>query len=207
MNELSKARDSYLFVESGRVRMRGPRHRLGLTLSSFKYTNPDPLAVDIGNEVIDARNTNLLRRDASGTVTGYASGFNLVDFIADGEFKTGRAQYPVSITADFVKNLAATTGDDAGFWLETQYGAAEALRTFSLGYTFARIEQDAVLAPFLFDDMLGTNATMHLASLSYVPLRNLNVDLNLVFSRWLKPRPDDNPNLLTRAQLSARVRF
>jgi hypothetical protein len=90
-------------------------------------------------------------------------------------------------------------------WLETQYGSAETLKTWSLGYTFSRIEEEAVLSPFLFDDMLGTNATMHLATASYVPLRNTNVDLTFIFGKWITPRPDYNRNGLSRVQLSVRA--
>jgi len=201
MNELTTGKDSYLFVESGQVGIENDRYKVGLTASSFAFTNPDPLAAAITDERLDARNTN--RVNSLGT--GFVSGFNLVDLIADATMETSRKDYPVTLTADFVKNLDAVGGNDKGLWIETQYGSAESLKTWSLGYTFSRIEEDAVLSPFLFDDMLGTNATMHLASASYVPLRNTNVDLTFIFGKWITPRPGDNPNLLTRVQLSVRA--
>lgn len=207
MNELSRAKDSYLYVESAELRLASGRYRTGLTVSSLKFTNPDPLAVDIDNDVIDARNTNTLERNASGSVTGYASGFNLVDVVADVAIETGRAGYPLKATADFVRNLDASTGEDAGIWIEAQYGEATAPRSFMVGYTFARIEQDAALGAFVYDDMLGSNALMHRPFVSYAPLTNVNLDLGLIFSKWLKPRPEDNDKLVTRVQLSARAHF
>jgi hypothetical protein len=201
MNERSSAKDSYLFVESAHVGIDQPRYKLGLTASSLAFNNPHPLAEAITEERLDARNTN--RVNASGTE--FLSGFNLVDLIADVVLMTGRKDYPVSLTADFVRNLDAAGGDDNGVWLETQYGSAEALKTWALGYTFSRIEEEAVLSPFLFDDMLGTNATMHLATASYVPFRNTNVDLTFIFGKWINPRPDYNPNTLKRVQLSVRA--
>jgi hypothetical protein len=201
MNERSSAKDSYLFVESGQVGIENGRYKLGLTASSFAFTNPDPLAAAITDERLDARNTNRV----NGPGTGFISGFNLVDVIADASVATSRKDYPLSLTADFVKNLDAVGGDDKGIWIETQYGSAESLKTWSLGYTFSRIEEEAVLSPFLFDDMLGTNATMHLATASYVPLRNTNIDLTFIFGKWITPRPDYTPNTLTRVQLSVRA--
>lgn len=201
MNERSSAKDSYLFAESGQVGLAKPGYKLALTASSFAFTNPDPLAAAIADERLDARNTNRV----NNLGTGFVSGFNLVDVIADATFETSRKEYPIMLTADFVKNLDAVGGDDKGVWIETQYGSAESLKTWSLGYTFSRIEEEAVLSPFLFDDMLGTNATMHLATASYVPLRNTNIDLTFIFGRWITPRADYNPNTLTRLQLSVRA--
>jgi hypothetical protein len=201
MNERSSAKDSYLFVESGELGLEKSAYKLGFTVSSFAFTNADPLAAAIADERLDARNTNRV----NNLGTGFVSGFNLVDVIADATFQTARKEYPISFTADFVKNLDAVGGDDTGVWLETQYGSAETLKTWSLGYTFSRIEEEAVLSPFLFDDMLGTNATMHLATASYVPLRNTNVDLTFIFGKWITPRPDYNRNGLNRVQLSVRA--
>lgn len=201
MNERSSAKDSYMFVESGQIGIEKAGYKLGLTASSLAFSNPDPLAAAITEEKLDARNTNRV----NGGGTGFVSGFNLVDVIADATFATSKKDYPVTLTADFVKNLDAVGGDDSGLWIETQYGAAESLKTWSLGYTFSRIEEEAVLSPFLFDDMLGTNAIMHLATASYVPLRNTNIDLTLIFGKWINPRPDYNPNTLTRVQLSVRA--
>lgn len=201
MNEFSNAKDSYVFIESGQIGLERPRYKVGLTASSFVYVNPDPLAAAIAAERLDARNTNRL----TGSGDGFVSDFNLVDVIADATLSTSRKEYPFTVTGDFVKNLGAVSDDDTGLWVEAQYGLAESVKTWSVGYTFARIEQDAVLSPFLFDDMLGTNATMHLTTASYVPLKNTNIDLTFIFGRWINQRPGDNPNTLTRVQLSARV--
>lgn len=207
MNELRLSKDSYLFVESAELRLATGRYRTGLTVSSLKFTNPDPLAIDIDKNVINARSTNLLERDASGSVTGYASGFNLIDVVADVAVETGRAGYPLKATADFVRNLDASTGEDSGIWIEAQYGEARTPGSYLVGYTFARIEQDAALGAFVYDDMLGSNAFVHRPFVSYVPLANVNLDLGLIFSKWIKPRPGDNSNLLTRVQVSARAHF
>ena len=205
MNERSHDSDSFLFVESGQLSHSWEAGFLGVTLSSLKYTNPDPLAIDIANETVDARATNLLSRNGSGEVTGYASDFNVVDVVFDAVIPTARAAYPIALTVDVAKNFDAVTSEDAGLWIETQYGLADAPHTYSIGYTFARVEQDAVLAPFLFDDMLGTNAVMHVAAFSYVPIPKINIDVTVLFNKWLKPLPSDNPNTLTRVQLSARA--
>jgi hypothetical protein len=205
MNEIPDARDSYLFVESGQGRIGDARRSAALTVSSLRFTNPGPLGIAIDEEKLDARNTNLLRRDADGNVTGFASEFNLLDIVGDASIATARKDYPLSLTADFVKNMAARTDRDHGVWVEAQYGSAERQGTWSVGYTFSRIEQDAVLSPFLFDDMLGTNAMMHIASASYVPLMNTNIDLTFVFGKWLPEATGYNPNLLTRIQLSVRA--
>jgi putative porin len=207
MNEVSGGKDSLMFAESGQVGLKAGRHDLRLTVTSYRYRNLDPLAVAIADESLDARNTNLVRRDADGDVVGFASGFDIVDFIAEDSVPTRRAEYPISVAAEFVKNLDASTGEESAVWIEAQYGKAEALRTYSIGYTYARIEREAVLSPYLFDDVLGTNARMHLLSVSYVALPAFNLDLTGIFAKWLRPLPDDNPKPLVRIQLNARVRF
>ncbi len=205
MNEISDARDSYLFVESGQARLAGTKHSASLTVSSLRFTNAGPLAVAIDDEQLDARNTNALKKDANGNVTGFVSEFNLLDFVADASIGTSREDYPLTLSADVVKNLAAESDRDQGVWIEAQYGSAERLGTWSLGYTYSRIEEDAVLSPFLFDDMQGSNATMHLMQGSYVPLRNTNVDLTVILGKWMDAVPGYNTNLRTRIQLSVRA--
>ena len=69
------------------------------------------------------------------------------------------------------------------------------------------IEQDAVLSPFMFSDITGSNLWLHMVEASYVPLPRLNLDLTLHFTkRLVVPADVSNPWLL-RTHIAVRVGF
>ncbi len=107
-----------------------------------------------------------------------ASGFNLVDVIAQLDFKQFR-HLPVTVIFDYVKNtqtrdvvVAGANGEDVflpnnegdGVWAEIQFKSLRKNRgqdfnsavrgDLAFSYTYLRIEKDAVLSPFNWDDLL-----------------------------------------------------
>jgi hypothetical protein len=77
-------------------------------------------------------------------------------------------RWPVTLLMNFVANTQAhdvvTAGPDGadlllpnnenkGFWGEVQVGQAKARGDTQFGYTFLRVEKDAVLTPFNFSDI------------------------------------------------------
>ncbi len=107
-----------------------------------------------------------------------ASRFNLVDFIAQLDFKQFKYA-PVTFIFDYVKNtqtrdviVAGTNGEDVflpnnegdGIWAEIRVQNLHKKRGQDFGspvrgdmlfsYTYLRIEKDAVLSPFNWDDLL-----------------------------------------------------
>lgn len=137
----------------------------------------------IPRELLVAGNGNLGLSIAMNNATNRAgrlsSGFNLVDTIGRLDI-TRKERFPLTLIFDYVKNtqvhdvvIAAPNGSNAflrnnegsGYWAEFQVKRLrvrkkdEKLDTpvrgdISFGYTFIRIEKDAVLTPFNFDDLV-----------------------------------------------------
>lgn len=204
LNEVAAARDAWMFGEYAQINIKVAAHTLQLSVADYAYREVDQIAVGIASGVLHTQNTNALRRSGRDQVTGFVSRFNLVDVIAQLTLATGRADYPVVLTANFVKNTRAATDRDLGFWLVAGYGRAATPGTGSAEYTFTRIEEDAVLTPFNFDDIPGSDMRGHIVTLSYMILPRTNVDFRGLFSKRLLFGPK---TLLSRIQIDARVSF
>jgi hypothetical protein len=209
MNEVAADEDSFLFAYAGQAGFTAGRHSVQVQVADYLFHNPDQIAVALHERTeIRTQNTNALRHDAAGDVVGYVSGFNVVDTIAQATFNTGREQYPLVATADFAMNTRAATEDDQGLWLVAAYGRAATPRTYQATYTYARIEQDAVVSAFNFSDMVpATNVVMNMTTFSYMPRNRVNLDFIAILTRLLEPPPMQPNPLLTRIQIDARVTF
>ena len=127
--------------------------------------------VAISRDLLVAGNANLGLTNASNNATNrdgrLASGYNLVDMLARLEFKQSE-RWPVTVLMNFVTNTQAhdvvTAGpggadllvpnnENHGFWGEVQVGSTKARGNTQFGYTFMRIQKDAVLTPFNFSDI------------------------------------------------------
>lgn len=126
--------------------------------------------VSIPRDLLVAGNGNLGLTTASNNATNsdgrLSSGFNLVDLIARLELKYSK-RFPVTVIANFVTNtqthdVVTTSGatqivlpnhENNGLWAEVQVGQTRAKGDMQFGYTFLRIEKDAVLTPFNFSDV------------------------------------------------------
>ncbi len=142
--------------------------------------------VSIPRDLLVAGNGNLGLSNASNNATNrdghLASGFNLVDMLARLDLKHSK-RFPVAIVLDFVTNtqthdvvVAGPTGADVllpnhennGFWGEIQVGKTKDRGDIQFGYTFLRIEKDAVLTPFNFSDVTQqSDMRGHRLQLSY----------------------------------------
>jgi TolA-binding protein len=123
-----------------------------------------------------------------GVINGkrvFASKFGLFDAIARLDIDTGAKRWPVYALIDFVQNtracanvgafiaagVAAPTCDSRqrqGFWTELKAGQTKNPGDVLLGYTFVRIERDAVLSAFNFSDLRQpTNVIEHRMEAAY----------------------------------------
>jgi hypothetical protein len=209
MNEEEEDDDSFLFTHAAQSDFAAGGHEVELQVASYLFQNPDPLAVALElREQIRTQHTNALRRDDAGQVVGFASGFHLVDAIAQATFKTGRANYPLVASADFVVNIRAASDRDAGLWLTAEYGTASTPGTFAATYTYARIEQDAVLSAFNYSDMVpATNVVTSIGTFSYMAARRVHFDFTAIWTKLLELEPAQPNPLTTRIQIDARVSF
>ena len=127
--------------------------------------------VAIARDLLVAGNAGLGLTTASNNATNrdghLASGYNLVDLLARLELKHSK-RFPVTIFLNLVTNTQAhsvvTAGpggadlilrnnEKHGFWGEVQVGQTKAGGDTMFGYTFMRIEKDAVLTPFNLSDI------------------------------------------------------
>jgi hypothetical protein len=127
--------------------------------------------VSISRDLLVAGNGNLGLTNASNNATNrdgrLASGYNLVDMLARLDLKHSK-RFPVTLLFDFVTNTqthdvvtAGPGGADLllpnkekhGFWGEVQVGQTKTRGDTQFGYTFMRIEKDAVLTPFNMSDI------------------------------------------------------
>jgi hypothetical protein len=127
--------------------------------------------VSIARELLVAGNTSLGLSQASNNATNrdgrFSSGYNLVDLLARLELKHSK-RWPVTLLFDFVTNTqthdvvtAGPGGADLllpnkekhGFWGEVQVGRTTARGDTQFGYTFMRIQKDAVLTSFNMSDI------------------------------------------------------
>jgi hypothetical protein len=143
------------------------------------------LGVSIGS-------TNATNRDGR-----LSSGYNLVDLIGRLEW-TRSNRFPVTALLDFVTNtqvrdVISATGrtlenhENNGYWAELQVGKSRARGDALFGYTFIRIEKDAVLAPFNFSDILQpTDVRAHRFLASYT----VDPRVTLSFTAIVSQRPN-----------------
>ena len=207
VNEVSNDEDSYMLAGYGEVGFALGNHSLQLSVADYRFGNVDQVAVGRAGGPLRSILTNQLELGADGGIIGFASDFNMVDVIAEAEFDTGRDRYPFRLLADFLRNTGAASDLDTGMWLEAEYGGSRAAGSYTLGYTYGWIEQDAALSPFVFSDIRGTNVRLHMITLAYVPLPNLTLDLTLHMSKRLEVDPGTNNAWLTRPHAAVIVRF
>jgi hypothetical protein len=142
--------------------------------------------IQISRDLLVAGNGNLgsttLSNNAINRDGRLASGFNLIDMIARLDLKTSK-RFPVTILLDFVTNTQVhdvvrmgpggfdqlvANNERHGFWGEIQVGANKERGDLQFGYTFMRIEKDAVLTPFNFSDITQqSDMRGHRFNLSY----------------------------------------
>jgi hypothetical protein len=156
------------------------------TLTTQVSISRDLLVAGAGNLGISTATNNAVNRDGR-----LASGFNLVDLIGRLDL-TRSARYPVTLLFDFVTNtqthdvsvagpggatIFLPNAEGQGFWGEIQVGRTKERGDLQFGYTFVRIEKDAVLTPFNFSDISQqSDARAHRLSFNYT------ADPRVVFS-------------------------
>ena len=165
----------------------------------------------------------------TGTGTGqkrvFVSGFEYADFIWDNVFQTPWKRFPWRVTAEYEQNLrarlnvGAPSKQDKAYWLDTAFGQQKQKHDFQVGYSWWRVEQDAVISQFVQDDqraptnnlqnrfyanwLIQANTT---ASLTYYLGHTLNQNLqNAALAPGLKKGLSDP--YLNRLQLDVVYKF
>lgn len=145
---------------------------------------------------ISPATTNAINRDGR-----LASGFNLIDFIGRLDL-TSSKRWPTTLIFNFVHNtqthdvsvagpggttLFLNNDENNGYWAEIQVGRARERGDWLLGYTFIRIEKDAVLTPFNASDVLQPSDVLtHRFTVNYMA----DPHVLLTFTSYIGQRPN-----------------
>jgi hypothetical protein len=166
------------------------------TLTGTANISRDLLVAGNGNLGISIANSNAVNRDGR-----LSSGYNLIDLIGRLDLNYSD-HWPITFIFNFVHNtqvhdvvVAGPGGvdrilpnnEDNGFWAEIQLGRTKERGDWLFGYTFLRIEKDAVLTPFNFSDIEQRSDTrVHRFNINYT------VDPRVVLSLtgYINQRPN-----------------
>jgi hypothetical protein len=187
VNEASRSSDAFMLGGAAGVTVDVGAHTLELSLANYHWSNADQIALAQAAGPLKAILTNVVTRDEANNIVGFASEFNVIDFIAEATIDTGHEGYPLRLLVDIARNTQAENDRDSGFWLEAAYGDPSNPGTWGTSYTYGWLEQDVTPSAFMFSDIPGTNLRLHMVETSYVPLPGLSLDVTLHLTRRLVP--------------------
>ncbi len=161
------------------------------------------LKVDIAASYYDYRLKSIISGNAGDFRSnrfangGYLSDFNLLDILGSATWNGLGNRWPMKLTADYVRNLGATTKADTGLLMSLLAGRTTHRGDWQLGYGYAQTGIDAVFAAFSEDNtMLATNYVQHNLSVDYVIRPHLI--LGGTFYRF-------KPKSVTAAEINERI--
>jgi hypothetical protein len=147
------------------------------TLTTQVSIPRDFLVPGNSNLGLSLSSTNATNRDGR-----LSSGYNLVDVIGRLDL-THSKRFPVMLLLDFVtntqthdvvaaganlSNIFLNNDEKNGYWAELQVGKTRERGDLLFGYTFIRIEKDAVLTPFNYSDLIqASDIRTHRFNVSY----------------------------------------
>ena len=139
-----------------------------------------------------------------GGARQFGSKFGIVDSILQLDFDTGIKRFPLTTIFNFADNTRACENvgafvaagvtltipcnarDRQGYWAEAQFGQTKNKGDWRFGYTFMRIEREAVVAAFDASDIRqGTNIAQHRIEGAYQAYPNVTLALTTFIGRQL----------------------
>jgi hypothetical protein len=199
INEVSGGPDS--FVIGGQIQTHfglGSKARLSLYGAGVNMLRMDPVGVASAGRVTgifvgSLPNSNTLKRNANGAVTGYAYKFAYLDTILKLDLDTS-TRFPTSIFFNFVNNVRGPR-ERSGYWAEATVGKQRQAKDWQFAYGFIRIEKDAVVSAFNESDIRSaTNVLDHKLQAGYM----FHGSVQGQFTAWIGKlaNPQDNPELV-----------
>jgi hypothetical protein len=231
-NEVSGAPDSGIFggqIQTGWKLQ--DRVKFGGYVAYYHYRNPDAIAANqVGNG--STGTTGLLTGNNDTNVFGliggnrvFASKFGILDAIARSDIDTGIGRFPLTLLFDFAQNTqacgnlgafaaagvtppACNPRDRQAYWAEVQFGRTQEQGDMRFGYTFIRIEREAVVSAFNFSDLRqGTNIANHRLEYAYQAYKNVNLGFTAFIGRQLVTGTAAKERLLKRLQFDLIYKF
>ncbi|MEN3331877.1 MAG: hypothetical protein V7641_1242 [Blastocatellia bacterium] len=205
-NEVSAGKDGVLY--GGQVQTDwqfSSKVSANVNLAYYDWNHPDQvllglgaLATQVNGGIVNSAGvtsnqngplgtSNRIVRNAAGQPVGFLAGFNLVDVLGNLTWQaTGR--FPVTLVVDFVHNATGRVSNEKdGYWVGGQVGQLKEKGDLLFGYYFTRIEQDAVLVPFNFSDILASNSRAHMPTVGYQIANGVVLQWTGLFSQRVNP--------------------
>jgi len=170
---------------------------------------PEPLTTAVGTPInqplvppVQTLNpgafTNATRIAGTGTgqTRAMVSGFMYNDFILDNTYLTPWSRFPWRVLGEYEQNTRARLNvglgpskQDKAYWFETSLGQLKQKNDILLGYSFDRIEQDAVIASFNDNDQrAATNILQHKFYFNWLVRNNTVATFTWYIGRTLNTR-------------------
>ncbi len=217
-NEVSAGPDS--FMHGGQIQTRwqlGSRVRFGSYLGFYEWNRADAIrAAQSAGTLGGSTNRN------AATATQFASKFGILDVIGRLDFTTWSARWPLMLQFNYASNTRACANlvniagtppacdpsDRNAYWAEVQLGQNREARDLQFGYTFLRIEREAVLGAFNFSDLRApSNVLTHRLNFGYQAYRNVNLTFTTLFGRQLTTATSAQERILKRLQIDLLYKF
>ncbi len=211
-NEVSAGNDSFLYVaQAGSFWKFGERIRFAAYAGFYNWHEADAIAAaQVARTTVTggactvtptcsfpsptiSGSTNSNTKNAAGN--RFASNFAILNLIGRIDIDTGKSRWPLMLQLDFTNNTRPCTNvfvascnprDRSGWWAEAQIGKTVEKNDLNFGYTFIRIEREAVLAAFNFSDLRSpTNVVTHRINFGYQAFKNITLNYTLLIGRQL----------------------
>src|SRR5207244_1924135 len=143
-------------------------------------------------------------------VIGFLANFNILETIGEVVYSGGNKKFPVSLLLDYARNMSdrlEKLKERNAYWVEFKVGRLKEKGDVEFTYTFARIEQDAILSPFNFDDFLGSNSRNSRATIAYMINNNVYLQLIGLFPERFNTLPGRDSRVTKRFQFDVNYRF
>lgn len=230
--EVSAGPDSAIF--GGQVQTGwklSDRVKLAADVAYYDYRKPNAIAANqvpsgTGTTAVLAGNNNT---NAFGVINGgrvFASKFGILDAVLRFDVNTGISRFPLMAQVNFAQNTRACANigeftaagvtppacnphDRHGYWAEAQLGRAQEKGDFRFGYTFIRIEREAVVSAFNFSDLRqATNVANHRVEAYYQAYKNISLGFTGLIGRQLLTATSPTPERwLKRFQFDVIYKF
>ncbi len=143
--------------------------------AAFPVTLPNPNTTAVGTPTATptAQPARVINANAFTNATAifgtgaaqrriFVSDYMYSDLVMSLGVKTPWARFPVTVIGEYERNLRARVEGDSMYYFEGSIGQTRNKNDFQLGYSYAHIEQDAVISQFVESDYRApTNVQNH----------------------------------------------
>lgn len=151
----------------------------------FRFLNTNPFT-----------NASRIVGTGSGQTRAFVSGFEYADFILDNIISTPWKRYPLHAVVEYEQNLRARLNvglapskQDKAYWADISIGQQKERHDLQIGYSWWRIEQDAVISQFNESDQReSTNVLQNRIYLNWLLRNNVTAAFTLWTGRALNSR-------------------